>query len=73
VENMDIVRKLVREALDGYVGGKNKEAKLDEATTEVVGAISHLISLNESKPKRMGATILTEAASLSKTLKPRTI
>lgn len=73
MENIDAVRKLVREALSGYVGGKNKEAKLEEATTEVVGAISHLITLHETKPKRLGATIMTESASVSKVAKPRTV
>lgn len=73
MSNLDISRELIAKALTDHIKGKNATERLERATSDVLGAIAHLISVRTpGAPQKRGVTIMTEGASMSP-IAPRTI
>lgn len=52
---------------------KMKPERMSELADEIMGSISHLISLNESSGKKLGAVVMTESAAIDSRIKPRQV
>lgn len=71
-DKLALARNIVFETLKKNT--KWKPEKLSQISDDIVKSISHLIALNESSGRKLGATVMTESAAIdSRRIKPRII
>lgn len=71
-DKLALARNIVFESLKKNT--KWKPEKLSQISDDIVKSISHLIALNESSGRKLGATVMTESAAIdSRRIKPRII
>lgn len=57
----------IKGVLKGYIKGKNAEERVEAAALDVLNSVSHLLTLQTNhKSGKMGATVMTESASINK-------
>ena len=69
---LDAARVAIKDALRPYLFGKTADKRLEDATADVLSSIEHMIS-SDAKKAPLGATIMTESASMNKKNAPRNI
>ena len=65
--NVEVTGELLAEALRPYFKGKNATARFNNAVSDAIGAIAHLVTVRDNVKKgKLGATVMTERASINK-------
>ena len=68
-------KESIETVLVNHIKGKNAAERIERATADIIGAISHMLTIREVRESKLGATVMTESASHkpSKINKPRTM
>lgn len=65
--SVEIAIELLREAMRPHFKGRNASGRLENAVSDSINAIVHLITVREDvKKNKLGATVMTEGASINK-------
>ena len=60
---VEVTRASIKKVLKKYFKGPNASSRLEKATNDVMGEIVHMIKTTPGTNKKLGASVMTEAAS----------